>query len=95
MLYFARYDNVDIITWAVRKGKGGAWRMEDEMIQAPMGCPYILRPFGFLQPKGSLVSRGSRLYPNLPASGALLFDKGDYRGIEPHLYFIDWLRRFE
>jgi len=42
--------------------------MEDETIHAAMGCPYILRPFGFLQPKGSLLSRRSRLYPNLPAA---------------------------
>jgi hypothetical protein len=42
--------------------------MEDEMIQAALGCPYILRPFGLLKPKGSLLSSASRLYPNLPAA---------------------------
>jgi hypothetical protein len=70
---------VAIITWAGRKGKGGGSRMEDNMIEAVVRCPYILRPFGLLKPKGSLLSGASRLYPNPPAATGEI-------GVSPSLF---------
>jgi hypothetical protein len=41
LLYFTAYNDVDIITWAGRKGKRDRWRMENDMMKAAAGCPHI------------------------------------------------------